>query len=401
MRNRAAILIHPAQLSAVKNERAFYNMKKTLQLIALIALIPSAIAATTIGRAGSGVTGVVTEIMFSFSDNTTANATTARHGLLPKLLGGSSAFLREDGAWALPMNNLNSLDGGGIIAGRKYLGSYQISNPENTYYDSRFFFDTATVTLSIGDVNIRGDGLITAPAGSLLIIDDIGLQNMADTTTGNATTTAHGFLPKLSGNSAHFLDGDGNWSTPAGGGNVTATPTTGATGKIPKFTDAAGTDIEPSSITESGGTVTINADVVVTGSITGTGVTSSGTYVPTIANVFNTSVGGSSVPAHGLFWTRIGNLVTVTGVVAYQPLSASPGIASSFTITLPVAATFSFFSELSGVGVFKATPYSTSGIPVSILATAPGGNTAVFQFVSPAPAASGTQSLRFSFTYTL
>jgi len=35
-------------------------------------------------------------------DNTDLNATTTRHGLLPKLPGGTTNFLREDGTWAAP-----------------------------------------------------------------------------------------------------------------------------------------------------------------------------------------------------------------------------------------------------------------------------------------------------------
>lgn len=44
--------------------------------------------------------------------------------------------------------------------------------------------------------------------------------NLTDVTTNNATTARHGFLPKLSNNSAQFLDGTGAWSTPGGGGTV-------------------------------------------------------------------------------------------------------------------------------------------------------------------------------------
>jgi hypothetical protein len=43
-----------------------------------------------------------------------------------------------------------------------------------------------------------------------------------DVTTGNASTTAHGYLRKLSGTATQYLDGSGNWSTPAGGGGGTA-----------------------------------------------------------------------------------------------------------------------------------------------------------------------------------
>jgi hypothetical protein len=45
----------------------------------------------------------------------------------------------------------------------------------------------------------------------------------SDITTGNASTSNHGFLKKLDGNAAHFLDGTGAWATPAGAGTVTHT----------------------------------------------------------------------------------------------------------------------------------------------------------------------------------
>lgn len=42
---------------------------------------------------------------------------------------------------------------------------------------------------------------------------------LTDVTTNNATTGRHGFLPKLPDDSGLFLDGTGNWTTPAGGGD--------------------------------------------------------------------------------------------------------------------------------------------------------------------------------------
>jgi len=50
--------------------------------------------------------------------------------------------------------------------------------------------------------------------------DPIKLDELAaptDITTLNASTTAHGLLPKLSGTTTTFLRGDGTWATPAGG----------------------------------------------------------------------------------------------------------------------------------------------------------------------------------------
>ncbi|HRZ18941.1 MAG TPA: hypothetical protein P5136_02700 [Methanofastidiosum sp.] len=39
-----------------------------------------------------------------------------------------------------------------------------------------------------------------------------------DVATWNVTSTGHGFIPKLSGNSSQYFDGTGNWTIPAGGG---------------------------------------------------------------------------------------------------------------------------------------------------------------------------------------
>ena len=44
----------------------------------------------------------VTENFLSLSDTTTNNASTTKHGLLPKLGGGTANFLRADGSWAAP-----------------------------------------------------------------------------------------------------------------------------------------------------------------------------------------------------------------------------------------------------------------------------------------------------------
>jgi hypothetical protein len=43
---------------------------------------------------------------------------------------------------------------------------------------------------------------------------------ITDITTNNATTSAHGFLKKLSGIATQYQDGTGNWSVPAGGGGA-------------------------------------------------------------------------------------------------------------------------------------------------------------------------------------
>jgi hypothetical protein len=48
------------------------------------------------------ITGTKLDDLAAPDDNTDLNATTGRHGLLPKLGGGTSNFLRADGSWATP-----------------------------------------------------------------------------------------------------------------------------------------------------------------------------------------------------------------------------------------------------------------------------------------------------------
>ena len=91
----------------------------------------------------------------------------------------------------------------------------------------------AAVAMS-GDATISNTGVVTVaddshshtsstlPANTSYLgssIEEAEL-NFSDVTTNNASTTKHGLLPKLSNNSSQYLNGTGNWSTPAGGGST-------------------------------------------------------------------------------------------------------------------------------------------------------------------------------------
>lgn len=69
---------------------------------------------------------------------------------------------------------------------------------------------TDTLVLSAGEVTAE---IASSIAGTKL--DD--LLTPDDNTDLNASTSAHGLLPKLSGNTAHYLRGDGAFATPPGG----------------------------------------------------------------------------------------------------------------------------------------------------------------------------------------
>lgn len=61
-----------------------------------------------------------------------------------------------------------------------------------------------------------------AGAGDPIKLDD--LDSPDDNTDLNSTESAHGLLPKLDGNSNHYLDGEGNWTTPSGSGGSGSSP---------------------------------------------------------------------------------------------------------------------------------------------------------------------------------
>jgi hypothetical protein len=98
------------------------------------------------------------------------------------------------------------------------------------------------VTSSLTSVGI-GTGFVKASSGALSVVTNIveGDFGFTDITTANATTSAHGLLRKLDNSATHFLDGQGNWSTPAGGGTGTVTHTGGAL-TLDQLVLGAGTD---------------------------------------------------------------------------------------------------------------------------------------------------------------
>ncbi len=72
--------------------------------------------------------------------------------------------------------------------------------------------------------------------------------------------------------------------------------------------------------------------------------TSSGTYTPTINNSVNLNALGSTA---GFSYTRVGNIVNVTGNFSHQ--ATTNGTLTSVRISLPVASNFSSSSQANGV----------------------------------------------------
>lgn len=264
-------------------------------------------------------------------DNTDLDATTSAHGLLPKLGGGTTDFLRADGAWAAPpgasggdswgdpvdasiipdTDDTYDLGAGTAAFATGYfhdlsvgtaitLGTTVISSLENgadvtdsanvnaagavmeSDYDAQTILaavtDNTPVALTVGtnrvvgrmtgnlttltganlkslsatnawsdpldtDIIPDGDDTRTLGAGTARFTDGhfinvsastaaIKLDNLAapdDNTDLNATTGAHGLLPKLAGGTSTYLRADGTWATPPSSGLTWGTSTIQAT----------------------------------------------------------------------------------------------------------------------------------------------------------------------------
>jgi hypothetical protein len=64
-------------------------------------------------------------------------------------------------------------------------------------------------------------GVFVEYTESVVAADD-ALLTLSDVSTNDASTARHGFLGKLPGDDSMYLDGTGNFTTPAGGGGGSA-----------------------------------------------------------------------------------------------------------------------------------------------------------------------------------
>lgn len=164
---------------------------------------------------------------------------------------------------------------GRVKAGRLWLdtstgdtGTLKKRNAANDGWDTLIDFDGATpATHAASHENGGSDEISVAGLSGLLAdgqtplahktshqsggSDAIKLDDLAapdDNTDLNASTSSHGLLPKLSNSAASFLNGQGNWATPAGAGDV-AGPGSSTDNAVARFDSTTGKIIQNSNLT--------------------------------------------------------------------------------------------------------------------------------------------------------
>jgi hypothetical protein len=205
----------------------------------------------SISATNSAIVGTKLDDFTTPDDNTDLNASSTYHGLLPKLSNVATEYLNGQGGYSVPA-------GGGTvdISGTPVANDFARFTDANTiegrsYTETRSDLnvaDGADVTGSnapqahvASHQNAGGDEISVAGLSGLLADDQhvldaevitaaetIKLDDFAtpdDNTDLDASISRHGLLPKLSNNDTQYLNGVGGYTTPAGGGDVTAAST--------------------------------------------------------------------------------------------------------------------------------------------------------------------------------
>lgn len=132
---------------------------------------------TLTGKTISGASNTVTnlpETALAFTDVPTANATAAAHGLLPKLPGNTTTFLRGDGTWATPAGGgggssaFDAITSGVNITATMQVGSGASLSAINTgtIVATSVPLTGVTAGTAVGQAYLIGNGSTLAPTGT-------------------------------------------------------------------------------------------------------------------------------------------------------------------------------------------------------------------------------------------
>jgi len=183
----------------------------------------------------------------------------------------------------------------------------------------------------------------------------------SDITTNNATTSKHGFLKKLNNDATTFMDGTGNYSTPAGSGTVNS----GTAGQVAYYAS--------STAAVSGGTLS-NIVGVTDASTSGAGKVGEviSSYIVEASGVnpsSNTATNITSISLTAGDWDVVGQV---------ELLQDSVGFSSCLGWTSVSSATQPDDSRLSGLNQGSASGMSFWAVPTPYLRVNVSSTTSVY-----------------------
>jgi len=202
----------------------------------------------------------------------------------------------------------------------------------------------------------RGDGTWSNALGtptSIILTNGTGLtetgQTLSDNTTNNSSTSKHGYLKKLDNNSAHYMDGQGNWTTPSGGGG-------GGGSLLTMYSDSL--TISSSQILNSftspitlvsakgAGTIIVPINIIMNYTYVSTTYSATSLYAYTFTPVSSTAVCG--------VWTKLNS---TTSIISGMNMFANANVGQQYAINAPLLLGPASINPTTGNGTIHVTIY--------------------------------------------
>lgn len=189
-----------------------------------------------------------------------------------------------------------------------------------------------------------------------------GGLSLTDITTNNSSTSNHGFLKKLSNVSTEFMNGQGNWATPAGAGTVTASGGSLTANAVVLGAGTTDTKVVAGVITDGTSKLTLGVAGTSVGSVDFKNATSGTVTIAPVTGALGTVT--LSLPAATDTLVGKATTDTLTNKTLTSPTLTTPvlGTPSSGTLTsctgLPISTGVSGLG--TGVATFLATPSSAN-----------------------------------------